>query len=99
MERRLFKQPQQQLLNQSSVSFLIDCSGSIKANAETITMMVDLLTRALERSGAKTEVLGFSTNAWNGGRPYRQWMSRGRKAHPGRLNEIDHRVFKDANDF
>lgn len=97
MERRLFKQPIQQLINQCSVSFLIDCSGSMKGNAETITMMVDLLSRAIERSGAKTEVLGFSTNAWNGGKPYRRWMSKGRKKHPGRLNEIDHRIFKDAD--
>lgn len=97
MERRLFKQPQQQWTNHSSVSFLIDCSGSMKSNAETITMMVDLLSRAIERSGAKTEVLGYSTNAWNGGRPYRRWMSTGRKPHPGRLNEVDHRIFKDAD--
>lgn len=97
MERRLFKQPIQQVVNDCSISFLIDCSGSMKGNAETITMMVDLLSRAIERSGATTEVLGFSTNAWNGGRPYRRWMSKGRHAHPGRLNEIDHRVFKDAD--
>ena len=97
MERRLFKQPQQQWQNHSSVSFLIDCSGSMKSNAETITMMVDLLSRALERSGAKTEVLGYSTNAWNGGRPYRRWMATGRKPHPGRLNEVDHRIFKDVD--
>lgn len=97
MERRLFKQPQPQWINQCSVSFLIDCSGSMKGNAETITMMVDLLSRAIERSGATTEVLGYSTNAWNGGRPYRRWMSTGRKPHPGRLNEVDHRIFKDAD--
>ena len=97
MERRLFKIPQPQHNNPCSVSFLIDCSGSMKGNAETVTLMVDLLSRAIERSGAKTEVLGFSTNAWNGGRPYRRWMSRGRKPQPGRLNEVDLRIFKDAD--
>lgn len=97
MERRLFKIPQPQHKNPCSVSFLIDCSGSMKGNAETVTLMVDLLSRAIERSGAKTEVLGFSTNAWNGGRPYRRWMSRGRKPQPGRLNEVDLRIFKDAD--
>lgn len=97
MERRLFKIPQPQQNNPCSVSFLIDCSGSMKGNAETVTLMVDLLSRAIERSGAKTEVLGFSTNAWNGGRPYRRWMSRGRKPQPGRLNEVDLRIFKDAD--
>lgn len=97
MERRLFKQPQQQWENNSSISFLIDCSGSMKGHAETITMMVDLLSRALEHSGAKTEILGYSTNTWNGGKPYRRWLATGRTPHPGRLNEIDHRVFKDAD--
>ena len=97
MDRRLFKQPQQQLQNQSSVSFLIDCSGSMKENAETVTLIVDLLSRAIERSGALTEVLGFSTNAWNGGKPYRRWLSQGRKPHPGRLNERDHRIFKGSH--
>lgn len=97
MERRLFMQPQTQWINDCSISFLIDCSGSMKEDAETVCMMVDLLSRAIERSGAKTEVLGYSTNAWNGGRPYRRWMSRGRKPHPGRVNEVDHRIFKDAD--
>lgn len=97
LERRLFKQPQQQLMNHSSVSFLIDCSGSMKDNAETVCLIVDMLSRALERSGAATEVLGYSTNAWNGGRPYRRWQAGGRKPHPGRLNEVDHRVFKEAS--
>lgn len=97
MERRLFKRPQPRWTNDSSISFLIDCSGSMKHHAETLTMMVDLLTHALEKSGAATEVLGFSTNAWNGGRAYRQWQARSRQPYPGRLNETDHRIFKAAN--
>ncbi|MCQ9615719.1 cobalt chelatase [Paenalcaligenes niemegkensis] len=97
MDRHLFTYPTPQHINQSSVSFLIDCSGSMKESAETVTMMVDLLSRALEHSGATTEVLGFSTHAWNGGRPYRRWVNKGRQSHPGRLNETDHRIFKDAH--
>lgn len=97
MERRLFKKIQAQWLSDCSISFLIDCSGSMKHHAETLTMMVDLLSDALEKCGTKTEILGFSTNAWNGGRPYRQWQARGRKAYSGRLNEVDHRVFKDSD--
>lgn len=96
MERRLFKRPQPLTHHQTSVSFLIDCSGSMKAHAETLTMMVDLLCKALERAGALTEILGFSTQTWNGGRPYRRWRATGRKPYPGRLNEVEHRIFKEA---
>lgn len=68
----------------------------MKAYAETLTMMVDLLCKALERAGALTEVLGYSTRSWNGGRPYRRWQATGRKPNPGRLNETEHRIFKTA---
>ena len=47
--------------------------------------------------GAKHEVLGFTTGAWNGGRAQRDWVRAGRPSHPGRLNEACHIVFKDAD--
>lgn len=96
-ERRLFKQVDEPLRNQCAVTFLLDCSGSMKDQAQTLAIMVDVLARALERSGAQTEVLGFSTQAWNGGRPYRRWLARGKPAQPGRLNETSHRIFKAAS--
>lgn len=96
-ERRLFRKPLEKLINRCSISFLIDCSGSMKAHAETIALMVDILTRALERAGAQTEVLGFTTRAWNGGRAIRRWRATGRKPNPGRLNELELRIFKQAN--
>ena len=45
-----------------------------------------------------SEVLGFTTGAWNGGRARRDWLRAGRPPHPGRLNEGCHLVFKDADD-
>lgn len=95
-ERRLFRQPTLAAHTPCSVSFLVDCSGSMKHHAETVTLMVDILSRALEQAGASTEVLGFSTHAWNGGRPFKRWMARQRPANPGRLNEVSHRIFKSA---
>ncbi|MDI9682916.1 cobaltochelatase CobT-related protein, partial [Burkholderia cenocepacia] len=44
-----------------------------------------------------TEVLGFTTLAWNGGRARLDWLARGKPRHPGRLNETGHLVFKDAD--
>ncbi len=48
------------------------------------------------QAGVTSEVLGFTTAAWNGGRARLDWLARGRPRHPGRLNEASHLIFKDA---
>lgn len=96
-ERRLFCREQYQPTADCVVSFLIDCSGSMKQHIEPVTIMIESLIRALEMIGARSELLGFTTGAWNGGRPYKQWMRDGRPARPGRLNEICHMVYKKAD--
>ena len=96
-ERRLFRQDQYKPLADCLVSFLVDCSGSMKTHSEPVTMMVDILIRALETIGVNSELLGFTTGAWNGGRPSREWMSHGRPRNPGRLNEVCHMVFKEGD--
>ena len=51
------------------VSLLIDNSGSMRGRPITIAAMCgDILARTLERCGVKTEILGFTTKAWKGGR-------------------------------
>jgi len=95
-ERRLFRQDQIVPVADCLVSFLIDCSGSMKAHAEPLAALLDVLVHALDMVGARSEVLGFTTGAWNGGRAYQEWMRRGRPAAPGRLNEVCHLVFKSA---
>lgn len=97
-ERRVFTRERQQPRGDCVVGFLIDCSGSMKAHIEPVAMMVDLLARACEQAGLASEVLGFTTLAWNGGRARAEWLARGRPAHPGRLNETCHMVFKSADD-
>ena len=93
-QRRLFRQPRIEPVVDAAVTFLVDCSGSMKTHAETVAVLVDGLARALELAGAASEVLGFSTGAWNGGRTRRDWLRAGKPAHPGRLNERLHLVFK-----
>jgi cobaltochelatase CobT len=95
-ERRLFRQERQAPLADCAVAFLIDCSGSMKAHAESVAMVVDVFARALEQAGVTSEVLGYTTGAWNGGRARREWQRAGRPSHPGRLNERCHIVFKGA---
>ncbi|MGC3986595.1 MAG: cobalt chelatase [Pseudorhodoferax sp.] len=95
-ERRLFRAARSQPLADCAVTLLLDCSASMKEHAEWTAMLADVLARALERIGARCEVLGFTTGAWNGGRAQRDWQRAGRPARPGRLNELCHIVFKDA---
>ncbi|MGH6637951.1 MAG: cobaltochelatase CobT-related protein [Polaromonas sp.] len=96
-ERRLFRVERRDPVAHCQVNFLIDCSGSMRQHIESVAMLVDVLVRALEQAGVASEVLGFTTGAWNGGRAQRDWIRAGRPAHPGRLNETSHLVFKDAD--
>ena len=72
-ERRLFRQPLQEPMAEACVTFLVDCSGSMRAHREAVAAMVDVYARALELAGASCEVLGFTTGGWNGGRAARDW--------------------------
>lgn len=94
---RIFCQPRLQPRTDAVLGFLIDCSGSMKAHIDQIAVLVDVMTRAANAAGLATEVLGFTTGAWNGGRVVRDWQAAGRPPSPGRLNEVCHLVFKDAD--
>ncbi|MGE0802935.1 MAG: cobalt chelatase [Lautropia sp.] len=96
-ERRLFRTERSEPLADCIVTLLIDCSGSMRQHAETVAMIADVLARTLEAAGVASEVLGFTTAAWNGGRALRDWQRAGRPQHPGRLNERCHLVFKSAD--
>lgn len=96
-ERRLFRLERHVPAIDCVASFLIDCSGSMKEHSVQVAALVDLLARALEQAGAATEILGFTTGAWNGGRARRDWLLQRRPDQPGRLNERCHMVFKDAD--
>jgi cobaltochelatase CobT len=96
-ERRLFRTERIDPVADCLVTFLVDCSGSMRRHHETLALILDVLARALDLAGVTTELLGFTTAAWNGGRAMRDWRKAGRPPHPGRLNELCHLVFKDAD--
>ena len=93
---RIFRQLTAVPTPQASVTFLIDCSGSMKKYREHVALLVDIFARALDLADIECEILGFTTGAWNGGRARTDWVRAGRPAHPGRLNEAWHLVIKDA---
>ena len=81
------------------VSILIDNSGSMRGRPIAIAAIcADILARTLERCGVASEVLGFTTRAWKGGQSRELWLADGRPAHPGRLNDLRHIVYKRADE-
>ena len=96
-ERRVFRQDRFAPVSSSLVSLLVDCSGSMMAHSEPVATLIDIFLRALEMAGVSSELLGFTTGAWNGGRAWKDWNHAGEPAHPGRLNEVCHMIFKSAD--
>ena len=81
------------------VTLLIDNSGSMRGRPISIAAIsADILARTLERCGVKTEILGFTTRAWKGGQGREVWLADGRPANPGRLNDLRHIVYKQADE-
>lgn len=79
------------------VTLLIDNSGSMRGRPIAIAAMsADIISRTLERCGVRTEILGFTTRAWKGGKARDLWMQNGRPPEPGRLNDIRHIIYKAA---
>ena len=80
------------------VTLLLDNSGSMRGRPISIAAVcADILGRTLERCGVKTEILGFTTSAWKGGRSRDKWLNEGKPAQPGRLNDLRHIIYKKAD--
>ena len=81
------------------VTLLIDNSGSMRGRPIGIAAIsADILARTLERCGVKTEILGFTTRAWKGGQSREDWLAANRPANPGRLNDLRHVIYKQADE-
>jgi cobaltochelatase CobT len=93
-----FKQEKDTEFRDTVVSLLLDNSGSMRGRPIMIAAMcADILARTLERVGVKVEILGFTTRAWKGGQSREAWVRAGKPAHPGRLNDLRHIIYKPAD--
>jgi cobaltochelatase CobT len=93
---RVFRGRSQRVETDCAVTFLLDLSGSMKPYALGLGALLDVLVTALDRLDVTTEILGFTTNAWNGGRVLSEWKRAGSPERPGRLNELHHLVIKSG---
>ena len=94
-----FKREKDMTFRDTVVTLLLDNSGSMRGRPIMVAAMcADILARTLERCAVKTEILGFTTRAWKGGQSREKWIADGKPPHPGRLNDLRHIVYKDADE-
>ncbi len=93
-----FKREKDTDFRDTVVTLLLDNSGSMRGRPITVAATcADILARTLERCGVKVEILGFTTRAWKGGQSRESWLSQGKPANPGRLNDLRHIIYKSAD--
>jgi cobaltochelatase CobT len=93
-----FKSEKDTEFRDTVVTLLLDNSGSMRGRPITVAATcADILARTLERCGVKVEILGFTTRAWKGGQAREHWLTAGKPANPGRLNDLRHIIYKSAD--
>ncbi|NOH92898.1 cobalamin biosynthesis protein CobT [Vibrio sp. AIC-3] len=95
LDSTVFYQPDIGTSHQCAITFLMDCSGSMQKHSHKLSLLIDTILKSVGLANIPFEIIGFTTNNWNGGKVYRQWLKQGQPKHPGRLNEVRHIVFKD----
>jgi cobaltochelatase CobT len=80
------------------VSFLIDHSGSMRGlRMMSALLAVEGAVDALDHANIATEILGFTTVSWKGGRSRRAWRWAGKPSNPGRLCDLRHLIYGAAD--
>jgi cobaltochelatase CobT len=94
-----YKQEEESQFRDTAVTLLLDNSGSMRGKPIEIACVVsDMIAAALEQCGVTTEILGFTTSGWKGGKAAADWARAGKPANPGRLNDLLHIVYKSADE-
>ena len=94
----IFQRPRHVVRPNTVVSVLMDNSGSMKAQRyETLSVLADTLSRALDLAGVSHEILGHTTASWTGGNSQAAWRAAGRPENPGRVADLYHVIYKDAD--
>lgn len=82
----------------TALTILLDNSGSMRGNPIVMSSLAcEIIAEILEKFTIKTEIIGYTTADWRGGRARKLWEVSGREKNPGRLNELRHIVYKHFN--
>ncbi len=94
----IFKLENENTEKNTVVSLLLDNSGSMRGKPiVTSAMTAEIITKTLEKCRVNVEILGFTTKEWKGGRSKKLWEKKNKDPNPGRLNDLLHIVYKDAD--
>jgi cobaltochelatase CobT len=81
----------------TTLTLLLDNSGSMRGMPIVVSAMsCQIIANILEKFGVKTEIIGFTTVDWKGGKVKKLWEISGRPREPGRLNQLRHIVYKHS---
>jgi cobaltochelatase CobT len=84
--------------NDTALTILLDNSGSMRGNPIVMSAMAcEIIAEILEKFSVKTEIIGYTTVDWKGGKVRKLWEISGRPKNPGRLNQLRHIIYKDFN--
>ena len=94
----IFKLENENIEKNTIVSLLLDNSGSMRGKPiVTSAMTAEIITKTLEKCRVNVEILGFTTKEWKGGNSKKLWEQNKSIANPGRLNDLFHIIYKDAD--
>ncbi len=94
----IFKLENENTEKNTVVSLLLDNSGSMRGKPiVTSAMTAEIITKTLEKCRVNVEILGFTTKEWKGGKSKKLWEKKNKDLNPGRLNDLLHIVYKDAD--
>lgn len=80
------------------VSILLDNSGSMRGQPILMSALAcEIIATILEKFAVKTEILGFTTVDWKGGKSRKMWDAQGHPKNAGRLSDLRHIIYKSAN--
>ena len=82
----------------TALTILLDNSGSMRGNPIIMSALAcEIIADILQNFAVKTEIIGFTTGDWKGGRVRKMWEISNRPENPGRLNELRHIIYKHFN--
>ena len=94
----IYKSEKRNIEKNTVVSLLIDNSGSMRGKPIiTSALTAEILTQTLEKCNVNVEILGFTTKEWKGGSSKKKWEKYDKPKNPGRLNDLLHIVYNDAD--
>lgn len=97
---QIFKFENENNSKNTIVTLLLDNSGSMRGKPIiTSAITTEIITKVLEKCKVNVEILGFTTREWKGGKSKKKWEKFGKTQNPGRLNDLLHIVYKDADVF